>query len=139
MIVKVYFRPHYQLRYPNHVTLVRGNHESRQITQIYGFYDECIRKYGSPMVWRLCCDLFDYMSLGALIEQSYLGVHGGLSPSISSLDEVTHPDRQLLDKDAGPAAGDPARWPHVRSSLVRSRRQCFGMDIIASWSGIPFW
>mgnify|MGYP003932998485 FL=1 len=57
-----------KVRHKERITLTRGNHESKQITQVYGFYDECNRKYGNANVWKYLTDLFDYLPLSAVIE-----------------------------------------------------------------------
>ncbi|GKT15514.1 Serine/threonine-protein phosphatase 4 catalytic subunit [Aduncisulcus paluster] len=84
-----------KVRYPSRMTLIRGNHESRQTTQVYGFYDESVRKYGTVKVWRYCTQVFDYLTLSALVSNSVFCVHGGLSPSISALDEIREINRVI--------------------------------------------
>lgn len=93
-----------KVRFPDRMTLIRGNHESRQITTSYGFYDECLRKYGSANVWRMCCDVFDYLSLSALVggPGGVFCVHGGLSPDINRLDEIRAIDRKQEVPHEGP-------------------------------------
>ncbi|KAH9977820.1 Metallo-dependent phosphatase-like protein [Lactifluus volemus] len=65
-----------------------------QITQVYGFYDECQRKYGSSNVWRWCCEVFDYLALGAIVDGRVFCVHGGLSPALQTIDQIRAIDRK---------------------------------------------
>ncbi|CAN0423292.1 unnamed protein product, partial [Discosporangium mesarthrocarpum] len=61
--------------------------------QVYGFYDECLRKYGNASVWNCFTELFDYLPMTALVENKIFCLHGGLSPSIDTLDHARALDR----------------------------------------------
>ena len=84
-----------KLKYQGRITLLRGNHESRQICFAYGFYEEITRKYGNANAWEYFTDLFDYLPLAALVEGKIFCVHGGLSPYISTVDQIRLINRKM--------------------------------------------
>ena len=45
-------------------------------------------------VWRYCTEIFDFLALAAIIDERIFCVHGGLSPSITTLDEIRQIDRK---------------------------------------------
>jgi len=82
----------YKIKYPENFFLLRGNHECSTINRIYGFYDECKRRYNLKM-WKMFNECFTYLPLAAIIDEKIFCCHGGLSPELTSMDQVRAVER----------------------------------------------
>lgn len=85
----------YKIKYPDRICLLRGNHECRNITLTYGFYDEIAKKYGNCNVWKMFNEAFDYLPIAAIVEGKVFCVHGGLSPQMKSVDQIRSINRRM--------------------------------------------
>ncbi|KAM0679034.1 type 1 serine/threonine-protein phosphatase catalytic subunit glc7 [Binucleata daphniae] len=77
----------YKIKYPTTFFLLRGNHECASINKIYGFFDECKRRYDIK-IWKTFTDCFNSLPICALIDNRILCMHGGISPDLLSLDQI---------------------------------------------------
>jgi serine/threonine-protein phosphatase PP1 catalytic subunit len=92
----------YKIKYPENFFLLRGNHECASINRIYGFYDECKRRYNIKL-WKTFTDCFNCLPLAAIIDEKIFCCHGGLSPDLESMEQIRRimrptdvPDQGLL-------------------------------------------
>ena len=90
----------YKIKYPEKVTLLRGNHESSVTNRIYGFYDECKRRYNIKL-WKCFTDLFNVLPVAALIDDKILCMHGGLSPDLKNIQNIQDISRPTEIPDTG--------------------------------------
>jgi|EP00944_MAST-04C_sp_MAST-4C-sp1_P013565 serine/threonine-protein phosphatase PP1 catalytic subunit len=90
----------YKIKFPNDFYLLRGNHEDSSINRIYGFYDECKRRY-TPRLWKTFAGVFNCMPVAALVEQQILCMHGGISPELYDLQQINKIERPSCTPDYG--------------------------------------
>ncbi|CAF1445057.1 unnamed protein product [Rotaria sordida] len=81
-----------KITYPRSLCLLRGNHESRQMTKVFTFKRECKVKYSIDL-WHESMLLFDCLPICAIIDDRFLCMHGGISPYIKSLHDITQLNR----------------------------------------------
>ena len=77
----------YKIKYDENFFLLRGNHECGSINRIYGFFDECKRRYNVKL-WKSFVDLFNCLPIAASIDDKIFMVHGGLSPELKTVDQL---------------------------------------------------
>ena len=77
----------YKIKFDENFFILRGNHECGSINRIYGFFDECKRRYNVKL-WKSFVDLFNYLPIAASIDDKIFIVHGGLSPELKTVDQI---------------------------------------------------
>lgn len=82
----------FQIYLPNRVYLLRGNHESKYCTSVYGFEKEVMTKYGGQgkHVYRKCLGCFEGLPLTTVIAGRVYTAHGGLFRSMTSPPSKRH-------------------------------------------------
>lgn len=90
----------YKIKYPDKLFLLRGNHEDPKVNRVYGFYDECKRRF-NVRLWKIFTDCFNCLPVAALIDEKILCMHGGLSPELNTLDQIKDIERPTEIPDSG--------------------------------------
>lgn len=123
-----------KLLYPDNLFIDRGNHETDDMNQVYGFQGEVKAKY-TDRLFRCFSESFNCLPYSTLIGHQYLVMHGGLFSSDDvTLDDIRNIDRfkhrqppkeglemELLWTDPQPAEG--------RSPSKRGIGLQFGPDV----------
>lgn len=90
----------YKIKYRDNFFMLRGNHESANVTKMYGFFDECKRRTSSK-TWKMFIDVFNTLPFAAIIQDRIFCVHGGISPELKSLKQIENIVRPTDIPDEG--------------------------------------
>ena len=74
------------------ITLIRGNHECRQMTISFNFREECLAKFDQE-IYEMFMDMFDCLPISAIINGKFIAFHGGISPELKTIAELNKINR----------------------------------------------
>ncbi|KAJ1966265.1 serine/threonine protein phosphatase Pzh1 [Dispira parvispora] len=123
----------YKIKYPENFFLLRGNHECANVTRVYGFYDECKRRC-NVKVWKAFVNVFNTLPISAVVASKIFCVHGGLSPSLDTMDDIRNIQRPSDVPDYGLLNdllwSDPSETAYDWEDNERGVSFCFGKSIV---------
>jgi len=127
----------YKIKYPENFFLLRGNHESEIVNRLYGFYDECKRRYNIK-IWKMFTELFNWFPVAAIVEDRIFCVHGGLSPDLSNVEQIMNINRPTDVPNSGLLCdilwSDPGDETNSWSENDRGVSYIFSKDIVKQFN-----
>ncbi|KAA8548798.1 hypothetical protein F0562_000482 [Nyssa sinensis] len=126
----------YKIKYPENFFLLRGNHECSSVNRIYGFYDECKRRF-NVRLWKVFTECFNCLPVAALIDEKILCMHGGLSPDLHNLNQIKNLQRPTDVPDSGLLCdllwSDPSKDVKGWGMSDRGVSYTFGPDVVTGF------
>ncbi|KAJ3284039.1 Metallo-dependent phosphatase [Rhizoclosmatium globosum] len=126
----------YKIKYPENFFILRGNHECASINRIYGFYDECKRRYNIKL-WKTFTDCFNCLPIAAIVDEKIFAMHGGLSPDLQSMEQIRRVLRPTDIPDTGLLCdllwSDPNKDTTGWAENDRGVSFTFGADVVGKF------
>ena len=118
--------------------MLRGNHESRAMTEHFTFRQEVLKKYdGDQDLYELFIETFEAMPIAADVNGDYLCMHGGISPDLNTLEDINKINRFIEPPLSGflcdllwsdPGADKEARTLKFAKNVERECSFRFGLE-----------
>ncbi len=126
-----------KLNFPKEVIMLRGNHESRAMTEHFTFRTEILQKFHDEEIYELFMDCFESLPIAADVNGDYLCMHGGISPDLRNKTDIEKINRFIEPPLSGflcdllwsdPLDDKDARKVRFEKNIARECSVKFGLE-----------
>ena len=124
-----------KVTYPDQIYLLRGNHEFEFMNSLYGFKDEILSNYTQEL-YNAINNSFSYMPFAAVIGNHTFCVHGGLSPLLTTPEDIMSIPKPVTSYEDQPLLNDiiwsdPTLQDNIKfSPSPRGKGNLFGITAV---------
>jgi len=83
---------------PNRYFLLRGNHETLEMNQYYGFFQDFMSRFKDQSKFNVILSTYDVLPICAVINDNILCLHGGIPEDFDILKKLKNKKRKDFDK-----------------------------------------
>ena len=117
-----------KIRYPKNVNLLRGNHESREMTESFNFREQCLDIYDAEFYDKVM-EIFQLLPVAAIVNGTFLCMHGGMSKFLTDIEAINNIDRKMEPPEEDCLLSDilwadPAKSRYNHIDFTENSKRC---------------